>query len=84
MLHNSSIKPKKVFPDLDILIEQGNLKPLLDWLRENIHQYGRQFTAEELCIKVTGEKLNFQYFKDYAWNKFSFIYNIEKEIERVS
>jgi len=69
-------KAKESIPGLENLIEQGNLKPLLDWLRENIHQYGRQFTAEELCVKVTGEKLNFKYFMDYAWNKFSFIYNL--------
>ncbi len=63
-------------PNLEALIAQGNLKPLLDFLHENIHQYGRLYNAEEICIRVTGEKLNFRYFMDYAMKKYSMIYGI--------
>jgi len=69
-------KATETIPNLQGLIEQGNLKPLLDYLRENIHQYGRLYTAEEICIRVTGEELNFNYFMDYAKKKFSRIYGI--------
>lgn len=63
-------------PNLENQIEIGNLNPLLDWLRNKIHQHGRLFAAEELCIKVTGEKLNFKYFMEYAKNKYSKLYQL--------
>ncbi len=71
---------KKEIPNLENQIEKGNLKELLNWLRKNIHQHGRLFAPEELCEKVTGEKLNFKYFMNYAKNKYSKLYNL-KSIE---
>jgi len=57
-------------------IEKGNNAPLLAWLRENIHQYGRQYTSDELCTRITGEGLNFAHFMAYAREKYSYIYNL--------
>ena len=65
---------EKEIPDLLATIEAGNNQPLLDWLRVNIHQHGRMYNAEELCQKITGEKLNFKYFMKYARQKFGAIY----------
>ncbi|MFN4234738.1 MAG: carboxypeptidase M32 [Bacteroidia bacterium] len=62
--------------NLEEIIKAGNLLPLLEWLRNNIHQYGKQYTAEEICYKITGEKLNFKYFMNYAKKKYSLIYNL--------
>jgi carboxypeptidase Taq len=67
---------EKQIPGLKEQIEKGEFADLLKWLRENVHQYGRQFTAEELCVRITGEKLNFNYFLDYAKNKYSGIYQL--------
>ena len=67
---------EKDIPNLTAEIEAGNTQSLLDWLRTNIHQHGRFYTAEQLCTKVTGEPLNFKYFMDYAKEKYSNIYNI--------
>jgi carboxypeptidase Taq len=67
---------QKDMPNLLQEISEGNNSNLLSWLRQNIHQHGRYFTPEELCIKITGEKLNFKYFMDYAKQKFSAIYGI--------
>lgn len=67
---------KKDIANLENEIESGNMKPLLDWLRKNIHQYGKMYSAEELCKKVTGEKLNFEFFKNYANKKYSKLYNL--------
>jgi carboxypeptidase Taq len=66
----------KEINNLDELIEEGNLTPLLNWLREKIHEHGRLFAADELCIKITGEKLNFKYFMEYAKKKYSALYNL--------
>jgi len=68
---------KKDIPGLESELEKGNNLPLLNWLREKIHRYGRFYTAEELCINTTGEKLNFNYFMDYAKKKYEGIYNMK-------
>ena len=70
-------KAKTTIPDLEKNIENGNMLPLLNWLKESIHQYGKLYSAEELCVKITGEKLNFKYFMDYARKKYSKLYNLE-------
>ncbi len=57
-------------------IGSGNCRPLLAWLREHIHQYGKQYTSEELCTRMTGEGLNFSYFMNYATQKYTNIYNL--------
>jgi len=67
---------EKDIPNLIQKIEQGNTADLLTWLRENIHQYGRFYTADELCKRITGEKLNFRYFMEYAGQKYSEIYDL--------
>ncbi len=67
---------EKDIPNLTEKIEAGDNTPLLHWLRENIHQYGRQYTADELCKRITGEKLNFRYFMEYAQEKYSGIYGL--------
>jgi carboxypeptidase Taq len=67
---------RKEIPNLILEIEKGNMKPLLDWLREKIHRYGRRYTSEELCEQITGEGLNLKYFMDYAEAKYREIYSI--------
>ena len=44
-------------PQLEKDIEQGNLLSLKKWLNERIHQWGRQYSAQELIQKVTGKDL---------------------------
>ena len=63
-------------PNLESQIEQGNTSNLLTWLRTNIHQYGMLYTSEELCERVTGEPLNFDYFMAYARQKYGHIYTL--------
>ena len=67
---------KKEIPGLVSEIEQGNTQNLLHWLRKNIHCEGKYFTARELCEKITGEKLNFAYFMNYAKEKFGTVYDL--------
>lgn len=62
--------------NLEQEIESGNMMPLLRWLRENIHKYGKYYSAKELCVKITGEKLNFDYFMSYVKKKYAFIYSL--------
>jgi carboxypeptidase Taq len=41
-------------PDLSDAFEQGEFGPLRDWLRENLHRYGRKFTPSEMLERVVG------------------------------
>jgi carboxypeptidase Taq len=67
---------KKDIPNLSDKIAEGDNTKLLSWLRENIHQHGRLYEADELCRKVTGEKLNFDYFMQYVSEKYRGIYGL--------
>jgi len=63
-------------PNLIEQIERGDNSALLQWLRENIHQHGRRYSAEDLCTKITGEPLNFDHFYAYAKAKYKRIYGV--------
>jgi len=67
---------EKEITGLSNLIQKGELAPLREWLRNKIHIYGKQYSAEELCIRITGEKLNFEYFMKYAGLKYSALYEL--------
>lgn len=67
---------KEDMPDLDDQIRSGTFSHILTWLRENIHNHGRSYSASEICSRVTGEPLNPGYFIEYLYNKFGEIYNI--------
>jgi carboxypeptidase Taq len=66
---------EKDIPDLVSQIEAGDFQNLLTWLRQNIHQYGRRYTSEELCKRVTGKGLDFSVFMKYVTHKYAGIYN---------
>ncbi len=61
---------QKEIKDFYRLIEKGNFKPILNWLRKNIHQYGSLYYPDELVKKITGEELNPNYFLDYIKEKY--------------
>ncbi len=56
---------KKADPDLLNKIEQGNLKPLKDWLTDNVHSKGSLITAQELMKQATGEHLDAKFLKEH-------------------
>jgi carboxypeptidase Taq len=44
--------------DLDGHLRNGELGPLLGWLRDRIHRHGRRYRAAELIERATGEPLS--------------------------
>lgn len=68
---------KKQVRSVEDEIASGKYDRLLQWLREQIHVHGRFYTSNELCERVTGEKLEFRYFLDYAKEKFGEIYDLK-------
>ena len=70
-------KAKQDIPGLEQQISNGELSKLLQWLREHIHQYGRRYNSEELCERVTGQKLDTEFFMRYVADKYKQVYDLE-------
>ena len=62
--------------DLEDGIAQGDLKPLREWLRTNIHQIGRGKTAAELVSELTGNSLSAKPFIRYLETKYRELYGL--------
>ena len=65
---------QKDIKKLNKKLAKGDTTQLLAWLRENVHQHGRRYEADELCNRITGESLNFDHFLKYASDKFLGVY----------
>ncbi len=64
----------KKHPDWKEKVSHGSLDFIRDWLKENIHRYGRQFGAGELCEKVTGKPLSQEPYVNYLSSKYRELY----------
>lgn len=51
-------------------IAAGDFAPLLTWLRENIHQWGRKYLPKELAVRATGSPLDPAPYLAYLQTKF--------------
>lgn len=67
----------KDIPGLQGEIKQGDFKKLLHWLRTRVHMYGRRYTSEELCERITGRGLDFTSFMNYAKAKYAAVYDLK-------
>ena len=59
----------------DLNLKEGNFKPIIMWLRENIHNRGNFLKIDELLEESTDEKLNLKYFENHIIDRY-----IKKEI----
>jgi len=66
----------KAHPEIPDEIGQGKFDTLHNWLRENIYQHGRKFTAPELIERVTGGPLNIEPYLQYLRSKYGALYKI--------
>jgi carboxypeptidase Taq len=57
--------------------ERGEFGPLLGWLREHVHRFGRARSADRILRDTTGESLRAEPWLDYVRAKFSAVYSIE-------
>jgi carboxypeptidase Taq len=69
-------KALKSMPNLPDDYKKGEFSNLLSYLKENIHQYGSIYRANDLIKRITGEDLNSDYFLKYIENKFTQIYRL--------
>ena len=68
----------QIFATAQKQIDVTNLKALREWLRVNIHRYGKVYSSEELLKTVTGERLNPNHYIDYLEEKFAKVYNLKQ------
>jgi carboxypeptidase Taq len=66
-------KLKTEIPNIKDQFSKGEFTETLDWLRKNIHQYGRSKSPSQLCIDICGKPLNEE----------NFIAHIERKIDKV-
>jgi carboxypeptidase Taq len=56
-------------PDLDERLEQAELAPLCDWLRERLWRHGRKFTPQETLERLVGGGLDPEPYLRYLNSK---------------
>jgi len=57
-------------------IEAGRFDTLHDWLRNNIYQHGRKFTADELVQRTTGSPMSIDPYMRYLKAKYGELYTL--------
>jgi carboxypeptidase Taq len=65
---------KKHLPNYKELITQGKIKPIVNWLNENVHQKSNLVDPLSLVENITGEPLDPRYFLNYLEEKYSKLY----------
>jgi carboxypeptidase Taq len=63
-------------PSLNTNIASGNLIPLRNWLNTNIHAHGKQYSASDLCQRVTGKPLSADPLMRHLERNAKTIYNV--------
>ena len=58
-------------PDLDARIAAGDLRPVFDWLRDNIWSQASRWTTDELAVRASGEPLNAAHFRAHLEARYS-------------
>ena len=66
----------KAHPEIPAEIGAGHFSTLLGWLRHNIYQHGRKFTAAELVHRVTGGPLRIEPYIRYLKTKYGELYRL--------
>lgn len=54
---------RRVLPALDARIAEGDLRPVFDWLHENVWSQGSRWPTDELARRASGEPLNPAHFR---------------------
>ncbi|WAA13258.1 carboxypeptidase M32 [Fervidibacillus halotolerans] len=66
----------KEIPDFDKRLAKGDLKPIEDWLSENVHRFGKMKKPLEILQEATGEPLKAKYLINYLRDKYKEIYDL--------
>ncbi len=61
---------RSALPEIDRLIAKGEFRPLLAWLRTNVHEQGSLLETSELLTRATGRPLEPQPFIDHLQDRY--------------
>lgn len=70
---------EQAIPDLWARVESGDFAPLLAWLREHVHRYGRRRLAPEIVRDATGSEPSSEPYLRYLKRKFGGLYRLQEE-----
>ncbi len=62
--------------DLDAMFERGAFEPVLGWMREHVHRWGRARSASEIMEEATGGPLSAEPWLGYVRRKFGAVYGV--------
>lgn len=68
--HLETVMPLKSY------LEEGNLKPIQEYLKEHIHRFGQCKNTQELLQDMTGEGFNPDYYITYLTEKYTALYEL--------
>ncbi len=57
-------------------IAKGQFDTVLDWMRQNVHQYGSKYEPQEIMLKATGSKITPEPYMAYLEEKYGEIYDL--------
>jgi carboxypeptidase Taq len=66
----------RAHPQIGAEIAAGEFGTLHDWLKQNVYQHGRKYTAAELVERVTGGPLSFEPYIRYLREKYGELYSL--------
>lgn len=61
----------KAHPNISSDMEKGKFSDLLNWLKLNVHQYGKSKKPNEIILNSTGMKMTSQPYLNYLKNKYN-------------
>jgi carboxypeptidase Taq len=67
---------EKDHPSWKEKVSKGELGFIRQWLHEHIYKFGRQYTPQEIVMRISGQPLSEQPFVAYLEKKFKHIYHI--------
>lgn len=62
--------------DVETLLENGNIKPIINWLKSKMYKHGSMLKPKELIKAITNEEFNPEYYCKYLEEKYSKIYQL--------
>ncbi|MEM1042135.1 MAG: carboxypeptidase M32 [Bacteroidota bacterium] len=62
--------------DLGEMFERGEFEPVLGWMREHVHRWGRARSAAEIMDEATGGPLSAEPWLAYVRRKFGAVYGV--------
>jgi carboxypeptidase Taq len=62
--------------DIPDQMRRGEFATILQWMRDNVHQYGCKYMPKDLIVKATGKPLTSDAYNRYIESKYSEIYSL--------